>query len=154
MVVPLELDRRQAVYVGHAGTDTEGCAILSLVSVCGPANERDTRILLKLNARSVEGHFAIKTAQRRGVLRRHPEPVAVSVPTLDVPSWSAAWPRPPTCSKTGSHAVATSTEITKKKKKKKKKKKGGPSIAPHLIGRSISRPAVDRDRRVRGEPLG
>jgi len=60
MVVPLQLDRRQAVYVGHAGTDPEGRAILALVSVCGPANDRDARILLKLNARSVEGHFAIK----------------------------------------------------------------------------------------------
>jgi hypothetical protein len=60
MVVSLQLDRRQAVYVGHAGTDPEGRSILSLVSVCGPANDRDTRALLKLNARSVEGHFAIK----------------------------------------------------------------------------------------------
>ncbi len=60
MVVPLPLDRKQAVYVGHAGTDAEGRSILSLVSVCGPANDRDARILLKLNARSVEGHFAIK----------------------------------------------------------------------------------------------
>jgi hypothetical protein len=60
LVVPLQLDRHQAVYVGHSGTDAEGRAILSLVSVCGPANERDARILLKLNARSVEGHFAIK----------------------------------------------------------------------------------------------
>jgi hypothetical protein len=60
MVVPMPLDRRQAVYVGHAGTDAEGRAILGLVSVCGPANDRDPRILLKLNARSVDGHFAIK----------------------------------------------------------------------------------------------
>jgi hypothetical protein len=60
MVVPLQLDRKQAVYVGQAGTDPEGRSILSLISVCGPANDRDTRILLKLNARTVEGHFAIK----------------------------------------------------------------------------------------------
>jgi hypothetical protein len=60
VVVPLWLDRRQAVYIGRAGTDPEGRAILSLVSVCGPANDRDTRILLKMNARTVEGHFAIK----------------------------------------------------------------------------------------------
>jgi hypothetical protein len=60
MVVPLRLDRQQAVYVGQAGTDPEGRSILTLISVCGPANERDQRILLKLNARSVEGHFAIK----------------------------------------------------------------------------------------------
>jgi hypothetical protein len=61
MVVPLELDRRQAVYIGYAGTDPERRPILSLVSICGPASDRDARILLKLNARVVEGHFAIKT---------------------------------------------------------------------------------------------
>ena len=60
LVVPLQLDRRQAVYAGPVGTDTEGRAVLSLVSVCGPANDRDARFLLKLNARMVEGHFAIK----------------------------------------------------------------------------------------------
>jgi hypothetical protein len=60
LVVPLQLDRHQAVYLGHAGTDPEGRPILALVSVCGPANERDARILLKLNARTVAGHFAIK----------------------------------------------------------------------------------------------
>ena len=59
LIVPLHLDRRQAIYVGHAGTDTDGRSILSLVSVCGPANDRDARILLKLNARTVDGHFAI-----------------------------------------------------------------------------------------------
>lgn len=60
MVVPLQLDRKQAVYVGPAGIDREGRSLLSLVSVCGPANDRDLRILLKHNARSVEWHFAIK----------------------------------------------------------------------------------------------
>jgi hypothetical protein len=49
--VPSHLDRRQAVYIGHAGTDPEGRSILSLVSVCGPVNQRDALILLKLNAR-------------------------------------------------------------------------------------------------------
>jgi hypothetical protein len=60
LVVPLQLDRRQAVYIGYAGTDPEGRAILALVSVCGPATDRDARLLLKHNARAVEGHFAIK----------------------------------------------------------------------------------------------
>jgi hypothetical protein len=60
VVVPLQLDRRQAVYAGYAGTDPEGRALISLVSVCGPANDRDARKLLKLNARAVEGHFAIR----------------------------------------------------------------------------------------------
>ena len=60
IVVPMRLDRKQAVYVGPAGTDAEGRTILSLVSVCGPVNDRDCRTLLKLNARIVEGHFAIR----------------------------------------------------------------------------------------------
>ena len=60
IVVPMRLDRKQAVYVGPAGTDAEGRTILSLVSVCGPVNDRDCRSLLKLNARIVEGHFAIR----------------------------------------------------------------------------------------------
>jgi hypothetical protein len=60
LVVPLRLDRRQAVYVGPAGTDSEGRAIMGLVSVCGPVNDRDCRTLLKLNARIVEGHFAVR----------------------------------------------------------------------------------------------
>src|SRR5262245_35469259 len=60
LIVPLRSDRRQAVYVGPAGTDAEGRAILGLVSVCGPVNDRDCRSLLKLNARMVEGHFAIR----------------------------------------------------------------------------------------------
>jgi hypothetical protein len=60
IVVPLRLDRKQAVYVGPAGTDAEGRTILSFISVCGPVNDRDCRTLLKLNARFVEGHFAIR----------------------------------------------------------------------------------------------
>lgn len=60
VVVPLPLDRRQAVYLGPAGTDPEGRPLVSLVSVCGPANDRDARILLKFNARAVAGQFAIK----------------------------------------------------------------------------------------------
>jgi hypothetical protein len=60
IVVPARFDRQQAVYVGPAGTDPEGRALLAMVSVCGPANDRDCRILLKHNARMVEGHFAIR----------------------------------------------------------------------------------------------
>jgi hypothetical protein len=60
IVVPLRLDRKQAVYVGPAGTDAECRAIMTLVSVCGPVNDRDCRTLLKLNARIVEGHFAVR----------------------------------------------------------------------------------------------
>ena len=30
------------------------------MSICGPANDRDCRILLKHNARMTDGHFAIR----------------------------------------------------------------------------------------------
>jgi hypothetical protein len=60
VIVPLQLDRRQAVYIGYAGVDPSGRSIVSLVSICGTANDRDPRVLLQLNARMVEGHFAIK----------------------------------------------------------------------------------------------
>jgi hypothetical protein len=60
LTVPARLDRKQAVYVGPAGTDAEGRALLSLVSICGPANDRDLRNLLKMNARMTDGHFAIR----------------------------------------------------------------------------------------------
>lgn len=85
LVVPLPLDRRQAVYIGHAGTDPDGRAILGLVSVCGPASDRDTRGLLHLNARTVEGHFAIK------VLRGEEYFVVIhNVPVESVPHLHAA----------------------------------------------------------------
>ncbi len=60
LLVKLPLDRTQAVYIGSAGKDPEGRSLAGLVSVCGPANERDVRTLMKLNARVVEGHFAIR----------------------------------------------------------------------------------------------
>jgi hypothetical protein len=58
--VPARLDRKQAVYVGAAGTDSERRSLMSLVSICGPANDRDCRLLLKHNARMTDGHFAIR----------------------------------------------------------------------------------------------
>jgi len=60
VTVPSRLDRKQAVYIGPAGTDSEGRALLSLVSICGPANDRDCRLLLNHNARMTDGHFAIR----------------------------------------------------------------------------------------------
>ncbi len=83
VVVPLHLDRKQAVYIGHSGTDAEGRAILALVSVCGPANARDTRILMKLNARTVEGHFAIKVLRGEEYFVVIHNVAAETVPDLD-----------------------------------------------------------------------
>ena len=85
LTVPSRLDRKQAVYVGPAGTDAEGRALLALVSVCGPANDRDLRILLKLNARMTDGHFAIR------VLRG--EEYFVVIENLPVESAQASTPQ-------------------------------------------------------------
>jgi hypothetical protein len=83
VVVPLRLDRRQAVYVAPAGSDPEGRAIVALVSVCGPANDRDARPLLKLNARAVEGHFAIKVLRGEEYFVVHHNLAAELAPLLD-----------------------------------------------------------------------
>jgi hypothetical protein len=61
VVVPLGKDRRQAVYIGPRGTDRDLRPLVGLVSVCGPANQRDMGNLLKLNAMAAEAHFATKT---------------------------------------------------------------------------------------------
>lgn len=71
LVVPVRLARKQAVYLGVGGNDSRGRRLLELVSVCGPANPRDDRRLLELNARVVDGHFAVK------VLRGEPYFVVV-----------------------------------------------------------------------------
>jgi hypothetical protein len=60
LLVPLHLDRRQAVYLAPTAGGPDDPAAAVLVSVCGPANDRDARTLLKLNARPVPGHFAIR----------------------------------------------------------------------------------------------
>lgn len=60
VTVPARLDRKQAVYVGPSGTDADSRSLLTLVSICGPANDRDCRILLTYNARMTDGHFAIR----------------------------------------------------------------------------------------------
>ena len=58
--VPLPMGRKQAVFVGGAGVDADGRGLVALVSISGTANDRDPRILLKLNAHAVDGHFAIR----------------------------------------------------------------------------------------------
>ena len=58
--VLLPMGRKQAVFVGDAGVGSAGRMVVSLVSISGTATDRDPRILLKLNARTVDGHFAIK----------------------------------------------------------------------------------------------
>lgn len=61
VLVPLHLDRRQAVYLAPvSGEQAAQSPAALLVSVCGPATDRDARSLLKLNNRPIPGHFAIR----------------------------------------------------------------------------------------------
>jgi hypothetical protein len=84
LVVPARPDRKQAVYVGAAGIDPDDRPILTLVSVCGTANARDTRTLMMMNAQVVEGHFAIR------VLRGEEYYVVVhNIPAVLAPSLDA-----------------------------------------------------------------
>ena len=87
MTVPSRFDRKQAVYIGPAGTDAEGRSLLALVSVCGPANDRDCRILLTQNARMTEGHFAIRVLRGEEyfvVIENLPVETACAVDPRDV----------------------------------------------------------------------
>jgi hypothetical protein len=86
LVVAPRLDRRQAVYVGPAGTDPEGRPLLGLVSVCGPATDRDARTLLKWNSRTVEGHFAIRSLLGEDYFVVIHNVVATLAPSLDAPN--------------------------------------------------------------------
>lgn len=84
LVVPLRPDRKQAVYVGSAGLDPDDRPILAFASVCGPANARDTRNLMMLNARVIEGHFAIRVLRgEEYFMVIHNVPVSL-LPQLDV----------------------------------------------------------------------
>ena len=67
--------RSQASGLRRASRDRRrGRAMMGLVSVCGPVNDRDCRTLLKLNARIVDGHFAVRGLAGRRVLRRDRKP--------------------------------------------------------------------------------
>ena len=82
--VLLPMGRKQAIYLGEA-CDGAGRTIVALVSICGTANNRDPRPLLKLNARAVDAHFAIR------VLRGEEYFVVVrNLPAADLPAADAA----------------------------------------------------------------
>ena len=61
--VPLADDRAQNVFVIFNGHDDEGRDVISLLSVCGTADEAYALDLLRLNARQTSGAFALKTMQ-------------------------------------------------------------------------------------------
>jgi hypothetical protein len=59
--VPVANDRLQSVHVGFGGKDDEGRDLVTLLSVCGKVDDRTAHVLMKRNARMVEGQFAIRT---------------------------------------------------------------------------------------------
>jgi hypothetical protein len=60
--------------------------LLGLVSVCGPATDRDARTLLKWNSRTVEGHFAIRSLLGEDYFVVIHNVVATLAPSLDAPN--------------------------------------------------------------------
>lgn len=61
VTVDLPGGRHQVVYAGLVGFNRDHEPVLGLISICGPANDRDARRLLQINSATVDGHFAIKT---------------------------------------------------------------------------------------------
>jgi hypothetical protein len=59
--VKLDGNRGQTVHVLFGGKDDSGDDLISFLSVCGAADERNARVLLKRNSRMLHGHFAIRT---------------------------------------------------------------------------------------------
>ncbi len=61
VVVPIGSLRKQTVTVNFAAKDPQGHGIIAYSSVCGPMNEKNATVLLKLNAQLVHGAFAVQT---------------------------------------------------------------------------------------------
>ncbi len=60
VVVPLGTLRKQKVMVEFGKPDDSGHALVSYWSVCGPASEKNASILLRFNADTVHGSFAVR----------------------------------------------------------------------------------------------
>jgi hypothetical protein len=86
LVVPARSDRKQAVYVGYSGINSDDSPLITLVSVSGPANERDARTLLKWNARVYNGHFAVRVLRGEEYFVFLHNLEAALVPHVQIPS--------------------------------------------------------------------
>lgn len=61
--VPIGSLRKQNVTVQFGGTDPSGNAIVSIMSICGPMNEKNAPVLLRFNSKLVNGAFAIEEVE-------------------------------------------------------------------------------------------
>jgi len=60
VTVPIGSLRKQTVTVQFGGADPSGNPIVSVMSVCGPMNEKNAPVLLRFNSKLVNGAFAIE----------------------------------------------------------------------------------------------
>jgi hypothetical protein len=74
------------VYVGYSGINSDDSPLITLVSVSGPANERDARTLLKWNARVYNGHFAVRVLRGEEYFVFLHNLEAALVPHVQIPS--------------------------------------------------------------------
>lgn len=60
VTVPIGSLRKQTVVVNFANKDNAGHSIISFLSPCGPASEKNAMLLLKFNMQTVHGAFAVQ----------------------------------------------------------------------------------------------
>ena len=61
VVVPIGSLRKQTVHINFGAKDPQGHAIIAYSSACGPMNEKNATLLLKLNTQLVHGAFAVES---------------------------------------------------------------------------------------------
>lgn len=60
VTVPIGALRKQIVTIKFGGKDSEGHAMISYSSVCGPSSEQNAMLLLRYNQQMVHGAFAVQ----------------------------------------------------------------------------------------------
>ncbi|MBM4003995.1 MAG: SPFH domain-containing protein [Planctomycetes bacterium] len=84
VVVPIGALRKQTVEVSFAGKDAQGHPLLSYSSTCGPMNEKNATVLLKLNAQLVHGAFAVQSTPSGDMVVIQANQMADTATVLDV----------------------------------------------------------------------
>ena len=84
VVVPIGALRKQTVEVSFAGKDPQGHPLLSYSSACGPMNDKNATVLLKLNAQLVHGAFAVQSTPSGDMVVIQANQMADTATVLDV----------------------------------------------------------------------
>jgi hypothetical protein len=84
LAVPIGALRKQMVHVDFSAKDPQGHALLSYSSVCGPMNEKNATVLLKLNTQLVHGAFAVQSSDAGDLVVIQANQLADTATALDV----------------------------------------------------------------------